>query len=58
MIGSAKATCVLIFRRVYDAPVERVWRALTEASELGQWFLAGDDHVVLSSLERRLAAMG
>lgn len=44
-----KTTCVLIFRRTYDAPIERVWRAWTEAAELARWFLAGDDHVIHSA---------
>lgn len=42
----SKTQCVLIFRRTYDAPIARVWRAWTDAAELGKWFLAGDDHVV------------
>jgi len=38
--------CTLILRRIYDAPIERVWRAWTDPAELGQWYLAGDDHIV------------
>ena len=38
--------CVLILRRVYDAPLERVWQAWTDATELAKWYLAGDDHVI------------
>jgi len=41
-----RTECVLVFRRVYDAPIERIWRAWTEASELGRWYLAGDDYVI------------
>ena len=43
---AGKTECVLIFKRIYDAPVARLWRAWTEASELGKWYLAGDDHVI------------
>jgi uncharacterized protein YndB with AHSA1/START domain len=43
----ANATeCVLILRRIYEAPVARVWRAWTDPGELGLWYLAGDDHVI------------
>ena len=38
--------CVLILRRAYDAPLERVWRAWTDAGALAKWYLAGDDHVI------------
>jgi uncharacterized protein YndB with AHSA1/START domain len=40
------AECTLILRRIYDAPIERLWRAWTEAAELGKWYLAGSDHVI------------
>ena len=36
----------LVLRRIYDAPLARVWRAWTEVKELGQWYIAGDDHIV------------
>jgi uncharacterized protein YndB with AHSA1/START domain len=41
-----KVESTLILRRVYEKPVERLWRAWTDAKELGQWYVAGDDHVV------------
>lgn len=41
-----KVDSTLILKRIYDAPVERVWRAWTEAAELGRWYVAGHDHVV------------
>jgi uncharacterized protein YndB with AHSA1/START domain len=41
-----KVDCTLILRRSYNASVERVWRAWTDANELAQWYVAGDDHVV------------
>jgi uncharacterized protein YndB with AHSA1/START domain len=40
---------VLVLKRVYDAPIERVWRAWTEAEALARWYLAGDDHVIHSA---------
>jgi uncharacterized protein YndB with AHSA1/START domain len=36
----------LILRRIYNAPVARIWRAWTTAEELGRWYLAGEDHVI------------
>jgi uncharacterized protein YndB with AHSA1/START domain len=36
----------LVLKRIYDAPVERVWRAWTDPKELGQWYVAGSDHIV------------
>lgn len=41
-----KVECTLILRRTYNKPVERVWRAWSDAKELGQWYVAGDDHIV------------
>ncbi|HLK23037.1 MAG TPA: SRPBCC domain-containing protein [Caulobacteraceae bacterium] len=38
--------CTLVLRRIYDAPVERVWAAWTTAEALGRWYMADDDHVV------------
>ncbi|SCY65607.1 SRPBCC family protein [Flavobacterium caeni] len=32
------ATPTLSLERIYDAPVEKVWRALTEPDQLKQWF--------------------
>ena len=46
MSGTQKIECTLILKRVYDAPVERLWRAWTTAEELGLWYLAGEDHVI------------
>lgn len=36
----------LILKRIYAAPVARVWRVWTDAAELGRWYVAGSDHVV------------
>jgi uncharacterized protein YndB with AHSA1/START domain len=41
--------CILVLKRIYDAPVERVWRAWTEAEALGKWYVAGDDYVIHSA---------
>lgn len=41
-----KVDSTLILKRVYDAPVERVWRAWTNEKELAKWYVAGFDHVV------------
>lgn len=38
--------CTLILKRIYDAPVARVWRAWTSAGELAHWYVASADHVV------------
>jgi uncharacterized protein YndB with AHSA1/START domain len=35
-----------VLKRIYDTPVERVWRAWTEAEALGKWYMAGDDHII------------
>lgn len=36
----------LTLKRVYDVPVARLWRAWTDPKELGQWYVAGEDHIV------------
>jgi uncharacterized protein YndB with AHSA1/START domain len=41
-----KVDSILILKRVFDAPVETVWRAWTTQSELAKWYVAGWDHVV------------
>jgi len=41
-----KVECTLVLSRIYNKPVERVWRAWSEEKEFGQWYVAGDDHVV------------
>jgi uncharacterized protein YndB with AHSA1/START domain len=44
-----KIECTLVLKRIYDAPIERVWRAWTEAEALGKWYMAGDDHMIHSA---------
>jgi len=46
MAKNTTIECTLILKRAYDVPVERLWRAWTDPKELGQWYVAGDDHVV------------
>jgi uncharacterized protein YndB with AHSA1/START domain len=41
-----KVDSTLILKRVFDAPLERVWHAWTTQSELAKWYVAGWDHVV------------
>jgi uncharacterized protein YndB with AHSA1/START domain len=41
-----KVECTLILKRVYEAPVARVWQAWTNADELAQWYVASDEHIV------------
>ncbi len=36
----------LILKRVFDAPIELVWRAWTTQEELAKWYVGGWDHVV------------
>jgi uncharacterized protein YndB with AHSA1/START domain len=45
-MSEQKTECTLILRRIYDAPIERLWRAWTTAEELGLWYLAGHDHII------------
>src|SRR5580658_5544468 len=42
----SRTECILVFRRIYGAPIERLWRAWTDPAELGRWYLAGDDNVI------------
>src|SRR4051812_10105250 len=41
-----KVECTLVLRRVYNKPVERVWRAWADEKEFSQWYVAGFDHIV------------
>ncbi len=38
--------CTLVLKRIYDAPIDAVWNAWTDPKSLGQWYVAGSDHVV------------
>jgi uncharacterized protein YndB with AHSA1/START domain len=47
MSKAARAVeATLVLMRIYNAPIERVWKAWTEQSELSRWYVAGDDHIV------------
>jgi uncharacterized protein YndB with AHSA1/START domain len=46
MSETNETECILTLRRIYDAPVERVWQAWTDAGALAKWYQAGDDHVI------------
>src|SRR5258706_12422188 len=37
---------ILTLKRIYNLPVARLWRAWTDQSELGKWYVAAGDHVV------------
>jgi uncharacterized protein YndB with AHSA1/START domain len=39
----------LILKRVFDAPIELVWRAWTTPGEIVKWWVVGWDHVPLSA---------
>ena len=43
---SGEAERVLILKRIYARPIARLWRAWTNPAELGQWYMAGDDHII------------
>jgi len=44
--GGSSIEVTLVLKRVYNAPVERVWSAWTSQAELSRWYVAGDDHIV------------
>ena len=46
----------LVVERVFDAPVERVWDALTNKEEIDQWFMAIDDFKPREDYEFTLVA--
>jgi uncharacterized protein YndB with AHSA1/START domain len=41
-----KVDSTLVLKRVFDAPVELVWRAWTTPKEMANWWVGGWDHVV------------
>jgi uncharacterized protein YndB with AHSA1/START domain len=41
-----KIDSTLILKRIFDAPVEAVWRAWTTPHEMSAWWVGGWDHVV------------
>ena len=46
MTDSNAVESILTLKRVYNVPIARLWRAWTDAAELGKWYVAGSDHVV------------
>lgn len=49
MTPKHKVDSTLILKRVFDAPIELVWRAWTTPAAMKSWWLAGWDHVVHSA---------
>ena len=41
--------CTMVFERRINAPIQRVWHALTDHRELAQWFFPIDGHLVEGS---------
>jgi uncharacterized protein YndB with AHSA1/START domain len=44
----------LVISRTYPAPVERVFRAWTDANQLGQWFAPSDDYTTKATVDLRI----
>jgi uncharacterized protein YndB with AHSA1/START domain len=44
----------LVISRTYPATVERVFKAWTDANQLGQWFAPSDDHTTQASVDLRV----
>jgi hypothetical protein len=42
--------------RVYPQPIERVWRAITDANEFGVWFIRGEIELTKGGRYRRWSA--
>jgi uncharacterized protein YndB with AHSA1/START domain len=45
-MSASAIECALTLKRIYDVPVERLWRAWTDPAQLGRWYVAGSDHIV------------
>jgi uncharacterized protein YndB with AHSA1/START domain len=45
---------VVVVKRVFDIPVNKVWRALTEAEEFKKWWGPGDYSCPYSQMEARV----
>ena len=54
--GSASGGKEVNFERVYDAPIEKVWKAWTDPGELKQWW--GPDNVIIPECEVDLKVGG
>jgi uncharacterized protein YndB with AHSA1/START domain len=44
----------LVISRTYPAPVERVFKAWTDANQLGQWFAPSDDYTTKATVDLRV----
>ena len=44
----------LILNRTFQAPIEKVFRAWTNPTEIDRWFAPSDDHTVSSSVDFRV----
>jgi len=44
----------LVVSRTYPASVERVFKAWTDANQLGQWFAPSDDYTTRASVDLRI----
>src|ERR1700734_708126 len=44
----------LVISRTYPAPVERVFKAWTDANQLGQWFAPSDDYTTKATVALRV----
>jgi uncharacterized protein YndB with AHSA1/START domain len=44
----------LVISRIYPASVERVFKAWTDANQLGQWFAPTDDYTTKASVDLRV----
>ena len=44
----------LVISRTYPAPVERVFKAWTDANQLGQWFAPTDDYTTKANVDLRV----
>jgi uncharacterized protein YndB with AHSA1/START domain len=44
----------LVISRTYPATVERVFKAWTDANQLGQWFAPSDDYTTQASVDLRV----
>src|SRR3984885_13507362 len=44
----------LVISRTYPASVERVFKAWTDANQLGQWFAPSDDYTTKASVDLRI----
>ena len=48
------STTSLVVSRIYPASVERVFKAWTDANQLGQWFAPTDDYTTKASVDLRV----